>query len=117
METVLLRFPHLGQQIFNSLNNKSLQKSKRVSRSLHDFIDGQKFLWIRIIKKYARRSKGKYAKNSKLWKKAFSKVRTQTVKKLALYIHNDIHDFREQTLLHYALLYIHFKDKSVKNEL
>ena len=49
MKNVLLRFPHLGQQIFQILDNQDLNKCLEVSRYCKTFIEDQKFIWIKII--------------------------------------------------------------------
>ena len=49
MEKALLRFPHLGQQIFESLDPDSLRRSLAVSKSWERFISNLKFPWIRMI--------------------------------------------------------------------
>ena len=49
MEEIVLRFPHLGQQIFESLEPASLRSSLVVSKSWQGFINNQKFPWIRMI--------------------------------------------------------------------
>ena len=49
MEEILLRFPHLSENIFDSLCNKSLHHSKNVSRSWCNFLENQKFHEIRKI--------------------------------------------------------------------
>ena len=51
MEEVLLRFPHLSENIFDSLDNKSLADCKEVSKSWYFYLDGQKFLQLRINNK------------------------------------------------------------------
>ena len=43
MEEMPLRFPHLGEQIFDSLSNESLQKCKKVARFWHNFIVNEYF--------------------------------------------------------------------------
>ena len=50
MEEVFLRFPHLSENVFGSLNNEFLAKSKEVCRSWYDYLDDQKFLQIRADK-------------------------------------------------------------------
>ena len=50
MEEIVLRFPHLSDGIFNSLDNESLNKSKKVDRCWNIYIAKQKFYNIRIIK-------------------------------------------------------------------
>ena len=53
MEEVLVRFSHIGEKIFNSLDEKSLETCKKVSRTWKNFIEdpNQKKLCIRYIKK------------------------------------------------------------------
>ena len=50
MEEAFLRFPHLSERIFDSVDNKSLSNCKGVSKSWYDYLDAQKFLETRIIK-------------------------------------------------------------------
>ena len=47
---IMLRFPHLMDQILQKLANKGLAKSKEVARSLQTFIDIKMYLWLRIVK-------------------------------------------------------------------
>ena len=49
MENVLLRFPHLGEAIFQKVDNKSLASCQTVSASWYKFIQYQKHpKWIRV---------------------------------------------------------------------
>ena len=50
MEAAFLRFPHLSENIFNSLDNKSLADCKEVNKSWYFYLSTQKFLQTRIIK-------------------------------------------------------------------
>ena len=52
MEEVLLRFHYIGEEIFDLLDEESLEISKKVCRSWNNFIADpkQKFMWIQIIK-------------------------------------------------------------------
>ena len=47
---IILRFPHLMEQILQKLDNKGLAKSREVARSLQTFIDTKMYLWLRIVK-------------------------------------------------------------------
>ena len=49
MENIISRFPHLGAQIFQELNDQDLIKCLKPSRSWKKFIEDEKFYWIRII--------------------------------------------------------------------
>ena len=83
MEEVLLRFSHLGERIFDSLDDKSLTKCQNISRTWNHFILDQKFTWVRIVKKYVKESNVSYKKSSPKWKKMFHKTRLICVKELA----------------------------------
>ena len=48
MEEVLLRFPHLGEQIFKKLFNKNLVKCLIASKTWYHFIIKEKFYKLRV---------------------------------------------------------------------
>ena len=48
MEEVIARFPHLGEQILNSLRNKSLADCREVSQTWQEFISNERFYKNRI---------------------------------------------------------------------
>ena len=48
MEEVLLRFPHLGEQIFKKLLNKNLLKCMNVSKTWYHFISKENFYKLRV---------------------------------------------------------------------
>ena len=50
MEEIILRFPHIGEQIFKLLDDKSLAESREVSRSWQQFINEEKFYYQTIAK-------------------------------------------------------------------
>ena len=52
MDEILTRFPKLGEGILNNLNNENLVKCREVKRSWRRRMDGEKFYWRRVIKKY-----------------------------------------------------------------
>ena len=56
MEDMLWKFPHIGQQIFNELNDNDLTKSREISQSWRKFIDEEKISWNRILLKYPCRN-------------------------------------------------------------
>ena len=49
MEEIILKFPHLSEEIFNCLDNESMINCKEVSKIWCDYISDQKFYHIRII--------------------------------------------------------------------
>ena len=50
MDELSLRFPHLAEGIFNSLDNQSLSNCRIVNNSWKNYLDQQKFFQIRKIK-------------------------------------------------------------------
>ena len=50
MEILILRFPHIAQQIFEKLSDKSLTKCRAVGKLWQTFIDENSLPWIRINK-------------------------------------------------------------------
>ena len=49
-EDLILRLPHLGEAIFDNLDNQSVTKCVEVNEMLQNFIHEQKSYWIRKIK-------------------------------------------------------------------
>ena len=52
MEEVLIRFPHLGENIFQKLNSKTLIKCKQVNRIFNNFLKVEKLSYFRVIQWY-----------------------------------------------------------------
>ena len=124
---MLMRLPHIGKQIFDSVDNSSLLKCKETSRTWYDFIDEQKFSWVRIIQKYVKESNKNYTECPKHWRKLFRKSSVEQVKYLASKIHEDVlfarkhgfthlsHDGKELTPLHFAVMFTHSYDSDIIN--
>ena len=49
MDNIVLKFPHLFEQIIRKLNNGSLFKSREVSRSWTNLINGRNYPWLCIV--------------------------------------------------------------------
>ena len=49
MEEVFLRFPHIGEQVFEELGDQNLIQCLSVSRNWRNLLEDCKFLWIRMI--------------------------------------------------------------------
>jgi hypothetical protein len=80
IDCVLLRFPHLGEQIFQELDNQDLSKSLILCRYWKKFIEDKKFYWIRKIVKITQT-------NCRLWRdnlleKLLMNLEGQLVKKI-----------------------------------
>ena len=52
MDEIFLRFPHIGSQIFNELDDKELTKCRTVNKIWCKFIDDENIPWNRILSKY-----------------------------------------------------------------
>ena len=50
MEELFLRFPHLSEDIFNALDNKSFANSKEVSKVWYNYLDDQNFVQERKVR-------------------------------------------------------------------
>ena len=77
--TMLSRFPALAEDIFKELNNKSLTKCRKVSVQWQNFIDNQKFIWLRRILKY----NGSMIEFSDHWKRMITNTSTDHVKEFS----------------------------------
>ena len=82
MEEILSRFPRLGQNIFNQINDHSLVASRRVSKVWNTFLISDKHFWIRIIKSYQRNQVG----FEKQWKSMLQKIPLETSRVMAIAI-------------------------------
>ena len=78
METIILRFPHLSEMIFDYLDNQSLANCKIVSKTWSIYIGEQKFYGIRNLKETVK----KFHKLSKPWFEIFKKGNTENIKEL-----------------------------------
>ena len=50
MEEIILRFPHLGESIFEQLDNESLAKSREVCDFWKNFVECQTFYNLRLMR-------------------------------------------------------------------
>ena len=66
MEEVILRFPHLSEDIFNALDNKTFATCKEVSEIWYNYLDEEKFVQERrvgIIKKMIKKFQPDFQQN------------------------------------------------------
>ena len=52
MENFLLKYPIIGNEIFDQLDSKNIAKCRRVTRSWYTFLAKERLVWIRKIEKY-----------------------------------------------------------------
>ena len=61
------RFPHLGEAIFDQVDDKTLINCRKMSKIWCQIIDGQRNTWLRLLKKYIGKSDDLDAVEEKLW--------------------------------------------------
>ena len=75
MEEIFFRFSHLGEQIFEQLDNESLATCKQVDRFWHGYLEQQKFHHIRTIVETVKN----FHDFGNSWKKTLVKASTPIV--------------------------------------
>ena len=60
MEYLIERFPHIAEQIFQQLDNKSLSICREVNKVWKNFIDERNYPWIRIVQIPTLLTRGKF---------------------------------------------------------
>ena len=111
MDFIVRRFPTLVVNIINNLDDQSLVKFKDANRENYEFMDQERFYWIRILRKYSEY----FETNKESWKMSISKIQAGFVKKLAMATLNffktvprDLEDFIE---IHYQIYFFPKKDQ------
>ena len=79
MEDLCLRFPGVCDMVLSNLDNPSLMRCKISSRQLCHYLDNERFIFKRIIKKYASGQSG----FSQCWKKVIYRAPIDILKQLA----------------------------------
>ena len=101
MEAILLRFPHLGYQIFDQLDNTVLTICREVNNSWNSFIDNEKLPWIRMIVQHIKPL-------ASPWKKFLRKSNYESLVEIALSVLQYYKEFNcvpENTVpLHFAAM-------------
>ena len=80
MEIICKRFPHLAEHIFDQVDDQSLNNCKEISEEVLEYLENERFFWIRIIKKYERKLKD----FPRLWKPVTEKTPVEIVKQIAV---------------------------------
>ena len=80
MEVLILRFPHLVENIFDQLNNENLAKCSEASKTWHNYVAKQKFFHCRKIKRRIEEN----LVFGEFWKKVLSKANTEISLQLSL---------------------------------
>ena len=76
----ILKFPDVARDIFKELNNESLTTCRSVSRLWRDYLDDQKFCWVRMIQRYRKNMGNAYQQ----WKKVFKNTPVEFAKEISV---------------------------------
>ena len=74
------RFPHIGESILNNLDNQSLINCKEASQELSEFLEKERFFWIRILTSYRKH----YDTFLDFWKMAVNRTSIKIARHLAV---------------------------------
>ena len=83
MELLCQRFPLMAQKIMNHVDDQTLINFKEAGRNNAEFLEKERFYWIRIIQSYNCLI-GKY---QEVWNKVVSKTPIEIIKELAVAVH------------------------------
>ena len=84
MEDFGRTFPLISKIILNNVDDKSLTNFRRASRENSNFLDNERFYWIRNIKKYSETFK----EFQESWNKVIKKTPVGFLKNLAIDVHS-----------------------------
>ena len=74
----------ISQIILNNVDDISLTKFREASRENSNFLDSERFFWIRNIKKYSTN----FEEFQQQWKKVINRTPVDFLKNLAIDVHN-----------------------------
>ena len=80
MEELCQRFPSVAQKIMNDVENKALINFKESSKITYNFLEKERFYWIRIIQRY----NCLIGEFRDVWKKVVKKTPAEIIKELAV---------------------------------
>ena len=84
MEDLGRRFPLISEIILNNVDDKSLTNFRKASRDNSNFLDNERFYWIRNIKRYS----ANFEEFQESWKKVINKTPVDFLKNLAIDVHS-----------------------------
>ena len=100
MENLCIRFPVASEMVLKNLDDPSLKRGKLAGRGMAEFLENEKFYWIRIIKKYIAYFEG----HEESWREVVNKTPLDIIKQLAIAVQQFFknHLFKELAPLHIA---------------
>ena len=80
IDIMITRFPHVVTDIFKELDDKTMTTCRNVSRLCCDYIDSEKFLWVRMIQRYRKNLEISYPH----WNKVLTNTTFEIVKEFSV---------------------------------
>ena len=77
-------FPLISQIVLNNVDDKSLTNFRKTSRENSNFLENERFYWIRRIKRYF----SNFEEFQESWKKVIKKTPVDFLKDLAIDVHS-----------------------------
>ena len=93
MENFCRRFPLVSKMVFNELDDQSLTKVKMSNREICQYLDEERFYWIRVLKSF----RGRIGEFNESWKKVVNKAPTEIIQQFAIACRNFFEHHEEQT--------------------
>ena len=101
LDEMMLRFPHIVQDIFQELDDKSLTNCRNVSKACCDFIDNEKFYLVRKIQNCV--SMNEFQQQ---WKKVLRNIPTESTKKIFVAVEQFVENDLNRKKLQWSPLHI-----------
>ena len=110
IDTLITRFPAIGKQIFESLDNKSLQNCREASRYWNAYMNEYHIPYIGLIQKIVKQSNRDYSECTFKWKKMFENTNVDSIKKFASILQNEKKSnhgafLKKRSPLHFAAMH------------
>ena len=90
MENLRNRFPTLISMVLENVDDQSLVTFKETNREMLDFINEERFYWLRILRKY----NGSFVEFSKSWRMVIEKNPVEIVREIAVTVEKFFNDPR-----------------------
>ena len=82
IDIMIARFPHVAANIFKELDYKTLTTCRNVSRPCCDYLDGEKFLYVRMLQSCKASESMEIA--YPLWNKVLKNTPVELVKEISV---------------------------------
>ena len=101
LDEMMLRFPHIVQDVFQELDDKSLTNCRNVSKACCDFIDNEKLYWVRKIQDFVS-----MMEFHQQWKKVLKNISTESTKEIFVAVEQFVENDSNRKKLQWSPLHI-----------